>query len=340
MNKEPVPQARKNLDDWAAIGNRFGESVHWRQMNPHISAISDLSQFRRINAENAMTKSGVGRLGLDSARLDQDSETQGVFDLLLSRWDFSDIAGLLESEVGCPPQYEVRGPEDSILRTDVHDLHMVNFALTFCRYTSNSWAVPVTIVEIGGGYGATVAKIAMRLPKARFVLVDLPPAGWLQSYYLNSLFPGEVKVIPLNSHLESADLTHRFTICEPGTFLRGAISISGVINARSFGEMEKSVVRHYFEYIQKNLVPDGLFMNVNRHGKLGFRFVDYPYDDKWLVIRSAPAFNQEWNHWELVARRTTKPEVKFQSWRDEVPSPERESWARNLYLRFAKLRHR
>lgn len=281
---------------------------------------------------------GGKRLGLDSNRLDQESETQGVFDRLLSRFTFTEVAGLLESKIGCPPQFEVRGPDGQTLQTDVHDLHMAYFALTFCQHASERWMTPVTIVEIGGGYGAAVAKIAMLVPNARFVLVDLPPAGWLQSYYLDAVFPGAVRVLPLDSHLESSDLTHRFTICEPGTFLRGSIRISGAINARSFGEMDKSVVRRYFDYIHENMILDGIFMNVNRHQKLGFRFVDYPYDDKWKVIKSAPAFNQESNVWELIVQRTDKPDAGFQSWRDDVPIPERQSWVRMIYLGIANLR--
>lgn len=336
MTHNPVSQARENLDDWMANSRRSGESVHWRQLNGHIAALSDLSHFRRVNAENAMREEG--RLGLDSARLDQASETQIVFDRLLRHWDFADVARLLESNVGCPPQFVVNDPAGRTLKTDVHDLHMVNLALTFCRYKSEGWSDPATIVEIGGGYGATVAKIAMLLPTARFVLVDLPPACWLQSYYLNELFRGEVKVIPLDSHLASSEMTHRFTICAPETLFRGQVRVSGAINARSFGEMDKSVVRRYFNYIHENMEPNGVYMNVNRLVKLGYRFVDYPYDDKWKVLSSAPAFNQEWNHWELIVQRTSTSTPGFRSWRNQVPMPARQSWARALYLRIANLR--
>ena len=58
MNQELVSQARQNLDEWMAKGRRFGESVHWRQLNRHIAVLSDLSQFRRVNAEEATRRGG------------------------------------------------------------------------------------------------------------------------------------------------------------------------------------------------------------------------------------------------------------------------------------------
>jgi len=234
----------------------------------------------------------------------------------------------------------VRSTDGQSLKTDVHDLHMVNFALTFCRFLSSNRTVAPAVLEIGGGYGATVAKIATLLPSVRFVLVDLPPACWLQSYYLNELFPGEVRVLPLDSHLEPSDMTHRFTICEPDTFFRGAIRIFGAINARSFGEMDKPVVRRYFDYIHTNMEVGGIFMNVNRFKKLGYRFVDYPYDDKWRVLQSAPAFNQEWNHWQLIVERAIMPANDFRSWRQEIPVPARRSFVRALYLLLAETSYR
>lgn len=338
MSQDPVSQARENLDTWMAVSRRAGESVHWRQLNRHIASLSNLTQFRRVNAENAMKEEG--RLGLDSARLDQESETQLVLDRLLSHWSFTEVAGLLESRVGSPPQFDVRTTDGQSLKTDVHDLHMVNFALTFCRFLSSNRTTTPAVLEIGGGYGATVAKIATLLPSVRFVLVDLPPACWLQSYYLNELFPGQVRVLPLNSHLEPSDMTHRFTICEPDTFFNGAIRISGAINARSFGEMDKPVVRRYFDYIHTNMEVGGIFMNVNRLVKLGFRYVDYPYDNKWKVLQSRPAFNQESNHWELVTQRLAATDEAFGSWKVEVPKLARQSIFRRLYLRLADLRRR
>ena len=136
MSQNPVSQARENLDRWMAASRRAGESVHWRQLNRHIASLSNLTQFRKVNAENAMKEEG--RLGLDSARLDQESETQLVLDRLLSHWSFTEVAGLLESRVGSPPQFDVRSTDGQSLKTDVHDLHMVNFALTFCRFLSSN----------------------------------------------------------------------------------------------------------------------------------------------------------------------------------------------------------
>ena len=101
---------------------------------------------------------------------------------------------------------------------------------------------PALIVEVGGGNGVTVAKTAMLFPNACSALVDLPPAGWSRSHYLNALFPRDLKDLPFDSRLEYSDLTPGFTICEPGTFLRGAMTNSGAINARSFCARDRSLV--------------------------------------------------------------------------------------------------
>lgn len=88
-----------------------------------------------------------------------------------------------------------------------------------------------------------------QLRRLRFCSRMHAPHSWIcfrragrSHIYLNALFPRDVKDFPFDSRLENSDLTPWFTICEPGTFLQGAITNSGVINARSFCERDRSLV--------------------------------------------------------------------------------------------------
>ena len=60
------------------------------------------------------------------------------------------------------------------------------------------------------------------------------------------------------------------------------------INVRSFMEMNKNIIKRYFDLIQENITEEGLFLNINRYDKRSvgepIRLFEYPYDDKWKVI--------------------------------------------------------
>jgi len=267
-------------------------------------------------------------LGLDDARADQDGQTKALFDELIAKWGLDRVLPLLESTVGSPPRVRLRRSTGPDIVTDFNDLFLVNFALSFSQhFTLRQTSAP--ILEIGGGYGRTVAKLARVDPDVRFLLLDLPPAGLLQAFYLNELFPGEVSVMPISSHRAATLPDGRFVICDPQALNWNTLQLSGVINTRSFGEMERSVVARYFHLIQHSLVAEGIFLNVNRLQKIGYRFTQYPYDGHWDVVESGAAFAQD-GLWHLTTRRRNSINPTFWSWTQAVPRQDMPSPVRRL----------
>jgi hypothetical protein len=311
---DPVFQARKNLEEWSASKKRRGESNHWKGFNPRIAKIKDLSTFRAVNASGEDV-----RLGLDGTRVGHDDDTREVFGRLVDKWGMRVVEPLLECRIGQPPSTLIRHSNHAEYTADFNDLHLINFALDFQgACLSSEGRAPRRVLEIGGGYGGTSAKIAKLFPEASFVLTDLPPACLLQTYYLSQLFPNDVAVVPLGRELP-LELRHkRFVICSSddlGTHLEWC---DGAINTRAFGEMNRPVVRNYFDLIQSKILEDGIFMNVNRLQKVGYRFTDYPYDNFWELLSSETAFEQS-GLWSLITRRLARENSSFPNWRAGVP---------------------
>ena len=199
---------------------------------------------------------------------------------------------------------------------DLNDLYLAHFALTLYDALQQRPRGPTRrVLEIGAGYGGTTAKLALLLPSTRFTIIDLPPANLLQAYYLSELFPGEVTVLPHTATSEGATTSTRFTICSQTIETTSAIRFDGIINTRSFAEMESSEISRYFDLIHLTLNPGGILMNVNRFTKLGNRFRDYPYDSRWSVIDSRPSLGQESKIWSLVTQRLDRDNHVFGFWK-------------------------
>ena len=294
-----------------------GESQHWRRFNTHVSRVSELSRFREINATAAEAK--TGRLGLDDARFHIEQQTQEFADQICAIWDTESIVSVLESQVGLPPVSPIRLSDGRVVETDFNDLRLTHLALTFAKHHRSLTADAPLILEIGGGYGALAAKLARLIPNGRFVLTDLAPAGLLQAYYLNELFPGAVEVIANDEPLPNPRSLGTFTLCSPRTLLRRPTTIGGVINTHSFQEMERRTIRKYFTFIHAALEPGGVFLNVNRTLKLAFRFVDCPYDDDWNLIESCWMPKPLGRIWLLATERRNDRNPAFAGWKDQLP---------------------
>lgn len=119
---------------------------------------------------------------------------------------------------------------------------------------------PLRIVEIGGGYGGTCYWLRRLLGNQveRYVIVDLPEVGVVQSFFLGSLEPesliirseelsGIVSPIQLIPHFELDSINFRPNI---------------VINQDSMPEMPESEVSRYIGWLESNL--DGLFISFNQ----------------------------------------------------------------------------
>ena len=172
------------------------------------------------------------------------------------------------------------------------------------------------VCEIGGGYGSFAQKIRSRFG-CKFILIDLPEANVLATYYLSQHFP-EAKFLLADS-IEDQTVTkeqteqYDFIIIPPWYKLAENVTVDLFINTRSFMEMNTGVIKQYFDLIQSHTAKGGFFLNLNRYEKrsVGYpnRFASYPYDQKWNVVLSKPAWRQASHHFLLVRRTDHKGNI-------------------------------
>ena len=168
------------------------------------------------------------------------------------------------------------------------------------------------ICEIGAGFGSLSRLLANEFINSKIIILDLPEANYLNSYYLLKNFPH--KKFLFYSDIKENVLSEKIIkdkdiiIMPPWVKLKN-LKVDIYSNVRSFMEMDHKVIEDYFHEIQKNISTDGIFVNINRYDKrtVGYpiRLENYPYDKNWSVITS----KQTWNHLNvhtLITKRTNE----------------------------------
>jgi hypothetical protein len=142
------------------------------------------------------------------------------------------------------------------------------------------------------------------------ILIDLPEANLMSSYYLYKNFPNANFFFEQEGHKEvnlQTIIENDFIIITPWTTISSEVKIDLFINTRSMMEMNFSVIQDYFLFIQKHINDKGFFYNVNKYYKdsVGhpIELDKYPYDNNWSVIASYPSWMQESKIHMLLTRR-------------------------------------
>ena len=150
------------------------------------------------------------------------------------------------------------------------------------------------IIDIGAGYGGLIGLIKRVFPSIKCVLLDLPEANAIQTYYLSKSFPNR-KILLFENIKDQARLdfgieNFDFAIV-PGNLIAKIEdnSIDMFINTRSLMEMTQSVVSFYFKHIQRAIKEDGYFYCLNRYEKLT-KFKYYPFDKYWEIAHNYLVF--------------------------------------------------
>ena len=172
------------------------------------------------------------------------------------------------------------------------------------------------ILEIGGGFGS-LARIIINDKKCKYFLIDLPEANLMSNYYLQNYFP-EKKIFNYSDYkdklLEDVIQNYDIFILPPGTLDKQNIKFDFIINSRSFMEMNKKIIKEYFNLIQSKVNRDGYFLNINRYLKSvvgeDIKFDEYPYDNLWNVEISKKGFLQDHIHFLLVQRQINEGNIK------------------------------
>jgi len=156
------------------------------------------------------------------------------------------------------------------------------------------------ICEIGAGFGGFSAKMIKNYSKAKYLIIDLPEANFLSSYFLSKNFPNKKILLGYEKKEEiiyKSDFNKYDIIIIPPWFKIEGIKFDLFINTRSMMEMDKEVIFKYFKFIQNNISEKGYFFNVNRYFKDTVReplkLTAYPYDNNWNTIISKPSWQQK-----------------------------------------------
>lgn len=117
------------------------------------------------------------------------------------------------------------------------------------------------ICEIGGGFGS-LARIIINNCESKYILIDLPEANLLSSFYLKEHFPKKKIYLytnylddPLLKNLDNFDIY----ILPPWCDFEKHLKIDFFINARSMMEMNSNIIKKYFDLIHSHISPDGFF---------------------------------------------------------------------------------
>ena len=280
--------------------NTLGKSKHWKKFfhnNINNIKTNDLIGFRKISSL--------------SAGLDEHTDRITTFNLLeelLKKIDKKFILDNLdEHNIGQSStnfKYENYYIDYQIL-SKIYWLELLNKNIKVNKIKS--------ICEIGGGFGA-FAKILQKNFNSRILLIDLPEANMLSSFYLTRALPDKRFYLyddyKKNNFLSLSDfLQNDIFILPPDCNIDPLIHFDLFVNSRSMQEMNFLVIKKYFKFIRKHINVNGFFLNINRYEKdsVGYpvRIFEYPYDKNWKVLFSGPLFNEE-NHHFLLTRRLDK----------------------------------
>ena len=196
------------------------------------------------------------------------------------------------------------------------------------------------ICEIGGGFGS-FSELFIRNYNLKFLLIDLPEANLMCAYYLKCIFPNKNFYLfddySKTEFLSYSDFQKNdIIILPPNCNIDEKIKIDLFINTRSMMEMNRDVIKSYFDFIHKHSFEEGYFLNINRYEKstVGYpvRISEYPYDNYWKVIISEPSFHQKKIHFLLTQRNFKDSEVDIISELNNLKKIEKKFTAKNFLI--------
>jgi len=166
------------------------------------------------------------------------------------------------------------------------------------------------LIEVGGGYGGLARIIKCLFPRITYIIVDLPEANVISSYYLSKTFSQDK--IFYSTELSDKEIFHinknkyDFIFLSPRHLNKlGDQSIDFVINTRSMMEMNYTTINYYFNSIKRIIKNEGFFYLVNRYQKISF-LKNYPFGQKWEIVLSKnwPTYIDTNPCHELLLKRT------------------------------------
>lgn len=276
------------------------QSIHWDKLNKENKKFYNLDNLINFRKNQILSE------GLDDAM-----NLQNSFNLLEALKNFD--GNFLKKHL---PEKNVGNCDYSInflgYWFDYGIIHHLKWYEEVEKYIKNNFV----ILEIGGGFGS-LARIIINDKKCKYFLIDLPEANLMSNYYLQNHFP-EKKIFNFLDYkeklLEDVIQNYDIFILPPETLDKQNIKFDFIINSRSFMEMNKKIIKKYFNLIQSKINIDGYFLNINRYLKStvgeDIKFDEYPYDNLWNIVISKKSFLQDHVHFLLVQRQINEGNIK------------------------------
>jgi putative sugar O-methyltransferase len=201
------------------------------------------------------------------------------------------------------------------------------------------------ICEIGGGFGS-LARIILNNFNLKYILIDLPEANLVSSYYLRESFP-EKKIFLWDGSLTEITLNiiNNFDIfILPTNIINNFskdINIDFFINTYSMMEMKKDSLQKYFDFINSFCSINGYFLNINRYKKDtsgdSICLSEYPYDNNWDCIVSNRSSIRSNMHFLLTQRKLSNHIKNIKSELEYLKPREKNSYNSNEFNKFSNI---
>ena len=271
-------------------------SKHWAYnylLKENLFEINNLENFRNNGLSN----------GLEAKMPNVDSQLKYYNDLIKIIGKKFIVNNLSDNNIG---NFKYEHTIDGKI-LDINDLfHIYYLSILNNKILKNQ--KPEIICEIGGGYGCFAEKL-LKNSKCKYIMIDLPEANLLASYYLMKIFPNKkfLLVDDLQNNIIDNKKIEDFDIIILPPWCEFKIkNIDLFINVRSLMEMNSFSINYYFDLIHKYISKNGSFLNINRYEKDSFetktKFTNYPYDLKWETVVSNSSWKQKTVHILLTKR--------------------------------------
>ncbi|MBA2372062.1 MAG: putative sugar O-methyltransferase [Chloroflexi bacterium] len=181
------------------------------------------------------------------------------------------VLSLPEPKLGDPLPVRWRG---RLISQDLANAALETAAIT--RALDN--VPPLSILEVGAGYGRTAYALLESFPEATYTVVDIEPALTISRWYLTRLFPSE-----------------RIRFLNPGEAESlGARSADLVISISSLQEMTPGQVVRYLDLFDRVGEGGVVYLKqwrswMNPEDGIAFDFRQMPIPPRWRLLFDEPA---------------------------------------------------